>query len=447
MRKLLFMILIASPLPLASARPSWQWLWVVVISLVALVAAAKASRSSSSSKPRPAAWWLMAPVAIVAAWGFLQTLLPGPTLIVTDSGTATAFGSGWISVTPHSTLSVSVILLSHIVLFLLFSLFVPRRDAAAALLRFIGIIGALYAAYGFIIFVSGNETILWFEKWTYETSLTSTFVNRNSYAAYAGLGLQCLLAYAFYFVSTERLDEPETRRHFRQMVELVVTKAWWLLLAVALMAMALMLTNSRGGFGSMLVAIFALILLSQAPGRGGSTLLRKAAMAFGLVAAVALLFELSGTVLEGRLQADAMLDRRFEAYPVIIEAIMDRPWTGYGLGTFEEVFRVYQEPGFGGYFDRGHSDYLEFALTAGIPAALVLVGGLFAIFVYLFRSLKYAGPYRPFIALGMAVMIQLGLHSLVDFSLQIPAVSYTWVAIIAASVTIAERCRRRAASA
>ena len=35
--------------------------------------------------------------------------------------------------------------------------------------------------------------ILWFDKLDYVDSLTSSFINRNSYATYAGLGLMATL--------------------------------------------------------------------------------------------------------------------------------------------------------------------------------------------------------------------------------------------------------------
>jgi hypothetical protein len=54
--------------------------------------------------------------------------------------------------------------------------------------------GALYALYGILVWLDGNTSVLWLAKWAYPDSLTSTFVNRNSYATYAGLGLCAALA-------------------------------------------------------------------------------------------------------------------------------------------------------------------------------------------------------------------------------------------------------------
>lgn len=134
----------------------------------------------------------------------------------------------------------------------------------------------------------------------------------------------------------------------------------------------------------------------------------------------------------------------FKAYPYMINAIMDQPFSGFGLGTFDEVYQTYRGPDVTTYFDRAHSDYLEIALTAGIPAAVILIIACMLPIFMLSGALKYGAQYRSFIALGISVTLQLGLHSLVDFSLQMPAVSYTWLAVLAASMAIAVRCKKAA---
>ncbi len=150
--------------------------------------------------------------------------------------------------------------------------------------------------------------------------------------------------------------------------------------------------------------------------------------------------------MDQRLQSDASLDQRFAAYPLIVDAIFDRPIAGFGLGTFDDVFRLYRDETITIYFDRAHSDYLELALTAGMPATALLVFSIATVVVVLGALLKYGNQYRSFIALGITVSVQLALHSLVDFSLQIPAVSYLWCAIVAGAVAIAYRCKRAANS-
>jgi len=314
-------------------------------------------------------------------------------------------------------------------------------------IRFCGVICALYAAYGFIVFVSGNDTILWFERWTgSNASLTSTFVGRNGFAAYTGIGLQCLIAYAVFWTQDELAEGRTGRELYRHVLETMLTKAWWLPLAILVLAVAILLTNSRAGFGSVALAIVLFFIIS--PNRYGvKNIGWKSLAQVAIMVAIGIgVFSLSGEVLEQRLQGDAGLDMRFLAFPLIIDTILDRPFAGFGLGTFDEVFRLYRDETILGNFTRAHNDYLELAMTAGIPAAILLVTSILILVFILCGSLKYGNQYRSFIALGITVSVQLGLHSLLDFSLQKPAVSYLWCAVIAASLAIAYRCKRTAPS-
>lgn len=144
--------------------------------------------------------------------------------------------------------------------------------------------------------------------------------------------------------------------------------------------------------------------------------------------------------MDTRLQKDTSADRRFINYPHVVEAIEDRPLLGYGLGAFDPVHLTYRSPDEPGWFNRAHSDYLELAHTAGIPAAVWFLMALGIAIVFLVRRLVFGLQYRAFIALGITTSLQLAIHSTVDFSLQMPAVSYLWVAILAVSLAIAHRC-------
>ena len=46
-----------------------------------------------------------------------------------------------------------------------------------------------YALFGLFAFFFTPDKVLWFDRWAYIGDLTSTFVNRNSFATFAGLGL------------------------------------------------------------------------------------------------------------------------------------------------------------------------------------------------------------------------------------------------------------------
>lgn len=441
MRWMIYFLLGLSPLPLASARPVWQWLWVSLIGVLFLAQFVISRKRGNAQLPSPLGVSAAMVLAFVG-WGFAQAFLPiGSSLaLAIPSVDASLERLAAISVSPSRTIAVSSFFLAHVLFAYLVFGFVDRRDRGVQLVRFCGIVGLIYAAYGFTVFVSGNETVLWYEKWTGYESLTSSFVNRNSYAAYAGLGLQCLIAYFFYWAQAELAENRTGRELYRHLLETMLQKAWWLPIAILLTATAVILTNSRAGFVSVALGVFVLFLLSPNRYQRSANWVKRV-FGYGTVMALAAgLFYFSGQTLDARLQTDSSADKRFINYPYVVEAIEDRPVLGYGLGAFDHVHLTYRAPDDPGWFSRAHSDFLELAHTAGIPAAVWFLIALGIALIFLVRRLVFGLQYRAFIALGITTSLQLAIHSTVDFSLQMPAVSYLWVAILAVSLAIAHRC-------
>ena len=100
--------------------------------------------------------------------------------------------------------------------------------------------------------------------------------------------------------------------------------------------------------------------------------------------------------------------------------LADHPWLGFGLGTWTTAYPRYAISDLGALVNAAHSDWLQWAGEGGIPFAglLALLAG---------RSL-YLGLRTPW---GFGVFFVF-LHSLVDFSLQTPAIILYTVAVLAA---------------
>ncbi len=381
-------------------------------------------------------------ILIFVGWGLMQAWAPlGANLQLNMAPVSTHLEQlATISVSPHRTLSVSIFFLSHALFGYSVFRYIERRANGVQLVRFFGFVSLAYAAYGFAVYVSGNESVLWYEKWAGLEALTSSFVNRNSYAAFAGLGLQCLISYAIFWTQDELSENRKGRELYRHILETIIQKGWWLPVAILVTATVTILTHSRAGFLSTALAVFALFILS--PNRYQRTAhFRKSLVGYSVVLATAVgLFYMSGELLDARLQEKVGSGLRFQNYSYVIAAIQDRPLLGYGLGAFDNVHLTYRTPYDLGWFNRAHSDYLELMHNAGIPGATWLVVALLLPITFLFKRLKFGLQYRVFVALGITSSLQLALHSFVDFSLQIPAISYFWVAILAMSLAIANRC-------
>lgn len=143
---------------------------------------------------------------------------------------------------------------------------VVGRDAARAHTLLWTLAGAagLYSAYGLVVFWSGNQTILWHEKWAYGDALTSTFVNRNSLAAWAGLGAVAALA----LVWEEIVRATGIERGLFRIVGQLRGRAFLSIVVLLVMGAALLFSHSRGGLLATMVGVAVLVLALAVNGRG-----------------------------------------------------------------------------------------------------------------------------------------------------------------------------------
>jgi O-antigen ligase len=107
-----------------------------------------------------------------------------------------------------------------------------------------------------------------------------------------------------------------------------------------------------------------------------------------------------------------------DVYPVRREFIVaaadmarQRPMTGYGLGTFPEVYQRYAIKDFPFYANHAHNDWAEFAADGGVPFLLLI---LIPFAVCIPTAIR--NPW----GLGLVAIM---LHACVDFPFPRPAVS------------------------
>jgi len=338
-----------------------------------------------------------------------------------------------ISINPSLTLYAVVRLAAYGCVFLVMFWYGRDHRRARHLVAAVAAASVVYAAYGLVVYFSGSETILWYRKPSYKWSLTAVFVNRNNFAAYAGMGLICCVALLHWRLRDiwERTGGKFGLAQTASQVLVLPNAA--LLMGCLVLATALLLTHSRGGAATTLAGL--LVFVGSLVFKRGLSPRALASMA--LLAAISLAFVtfLSGdTTLTRVSRALDDLALRAEVYELALSAIAERPVAGFGLGTFEDVFRLYRTPAFPERFGKVHSSYLESAVGLGLPATLLL---LIAFAVPVYRCLRGVATRRRdvgFPALGLALAVQIGLHSLVDFPLQLPAVAVTYAALIAIAV-------------
>lgn len=345
-----------------------------------------------------------------------------------------------VSITPALSLGTLPIVILPVLVFSATMQILREDRQSVALMRFMAWTGTATALFGILqLAISPNSLLLLFDKRHDTDSLTSVFVNRNTAAAFLGCTLILLIG-----LLASALDG---RRPLKTFVSIALedtkTRTDWLLLsyiaATFVVVVALFLTKSRAGIAST-GAAFVLMTLpmtgyrqSQIRRRGRDRALRIG-QTLGLASIVAFLFLLlmgSGTL--RRVQVRGLDDARFCFYGDIWRAGQEAWPLGTGAGTFQIAFGPFRDPACGifGMLDRAHNVYLEGLMTIGIAfvvAALVVYGSLLATMI---RGVIERQRLRYVPASGLAILLLISLHDLLDFSIQIPAVGI-WVAVMMA---------------
>lgn len=321
------------------------------------------------------------------------------------------------------------------ILALILGLVVGADDhRARQALLVIGWSGVAYAVYGIAALLFEPTTILWREKTFNTESVTATFINRNTAAAYFG---SCAVAWLVMLMARIRGNLPSgpiTWKRFGQSIGSEHSSQKGMIIrfcAFFVCLTAMFMTGSRGG---VIVSLFAMVVgfavfFHRDLSRIISLVL--AVIAAGVMA-LALLHFLGGNV-ESRFDAGGLVEQgRSAAYQSTLRLIADYPWFGTGLGTFAEAFPAYRSANISifGVWDIAHSTPLEMAAELGIPLTLIVAAGWLVIFSVLVRGTRRSRreTVAPLVALGIALIAV--LHSSIDFSLQIPGFAIVVFAIV-----------------
>jgi O-antigen ligase len=273
--------------------------------------------------------------------------------------------AGAISVNPEATWSRLQGLLAYGGVFWLALQLCATRVRARQVMLALTSAGLLYAIYGLYAYFGRPGAV------------ASTFVNRNSYATYAGLTLFCGLSLVVHsFARYARVDVPLRRAlvHALSRLDLATTTA---MLSCLACSMALLLTRSRGALVAVAVAFLLYVWLMRATFIIRSRAFYVLFIVIMLVTAVSLMLYSGEGTLQRLEESSANFSNRIVYYRTTWEAVQDRPLLGTGYGTYADAFMAYNHPETGTYFlDKAHSTYLQLVMELGWPAALALFSAI-----------------------------------------------------------------------
>lgn len=456
-----------APLPLGSNRPwaaallvLWQW----ALLLAVLAAGVRQPRLAATWQLRllSAKWPLLffhgfcglLALQLMPAWPYdlRATWLP---LSIPAGGAKLA---GAMTLDAAATSRYLVNALGHLASFVLVLLLCDSRKRVQWLLATLLASGVLQALLAVALGAGDGHYQLFFHEFRQGSRATGTFPNPDHLAGYmelciaAGMGLMI----SQFGSSTTRTHRDGRKELAVRMFKLLLSTKMLVRLMLVILIIALVKTHSRMGNGavllSMMVVAAAAAIASPQLRRPISWLLVSMLLVdvivIGQWVGLSRVIErVSGTsiALEApRASAERLevvrdyreetLLARMDAPLAALDLALDAPWTGHGGGTFFAAFppfksdKVYPQ-----YFEHAHNDYAEVAADTGILGLLLWAGIGIASVVMAASTLHDQQPQLRR-SVGIAVLIAalaLGLHSIVDFNLQIFAVSSGFTSLLA----------------
>ena len=335
-----------------------------------------------------------------------------------------------LSLSAHATRTALGEAATYAVVYLIIVNTIETRAQLVRLLTALLATGAVMAVLGLMQKASGTSQIYWWWQPQFGGTPFGPYVNRNHAAGYLAMVIPVGLGWLWGQLGRRhhRIVNGTWREDLKRLVSDRDGRQLLLVFALVNMAAALLVSASRGGIISLSVALIGFALLAS--------LARRPERRSGLVLLPVLLVGVLayagwlgiGPALERFSQSD-------EGYPLIwsgtLTLIGDYPLVGTGLGTYVTSFRRHK-PTLASLVEHADNDYLELLAEAGVLGFLVVVGGLgwFAWRTLQRWSARHDPEVRGLVAGGLAGVVAIGVHSLVDFNLHIPANALTFAVLL-----------------
>jgi hypothetical protein len=238
------------------------------------------------------------------------------------------------------------------------------------------------------------------------------------------------------------------RNHFAVLIELLFPGALLIALRASegrflyfvlcgLMLAAVIVSQSRAGF-VIVMAEFAVLVLARAvlvARRSSRRRKSKALLSLAAMVAVGIVLILAAGVdrLRERFEPETLSRgmSRFAVASQTWDLYQQKPWLGYGLGLFDEVFAGHVSDRDEGRWNAAHCDPVQLPMEAG-------VAGLLAQALMICLLLARRRSSRVWLG-GVLPLAAAYAHSCVEFPLQMPSLVLTALAILAWTVTAPAR--------
>lgn len=411
----LIAIIALAPVPLASARPIFWMIWAALcLSGLALYMVAMAIAEPRRQIMVGRVWPVVMPALLIPLAGVVQYGLAAAGLTMEFAGQIVPAGT----LAPEATLMAVFRLFGTIALFVLAFEVATRAQRVNAMAWGVFAVVLGHAIWSIIALVMLNDFVFWGEKFAYQGASTGTFVNRNSFASFLGMGLVVGICMIMAKAHRPHVRHPNGRGWLSEKnVELVTL---WSLAGIIFVA--LVLTQSRMGlFSAGVAALVAYVAMGLKYHDSPLVVFARATALVVVAIVIASGFGLA--LLERTIFTVSAAEVRTDLYLQIIGMIRAMPLLGTGLDSFPASYELVQAPPVSGdvTWDLGHSTYLTWWSEMGLLIGTLPILALLAATVMVLRIIRRRSTNYAVAVCGLATIILVALHSLVDFSFEIQA--------------------------
>lgn len=413
--------------------PLFSHAMVVCAGVLALVAFAH------PKMPSPPVWGMAACLLPVLVWVVVQSM-PLPSAwqgaahpLWQSAGAMLPQMGRYISLAPGDALPILAHFIGYGLVFALAAGVGQRQSSSRILLAGLAGGGTLVCLYGLIVYLAGNHYVLWLPKTSYADSLTGTYINRNTFATFAGVVV--LLNLCMYLQRIGEIPSPSRanlNQRLRMLVGLTAPRVGWAIAAL-MVFITLVLSNSRAGLASTLVGMAVVWMALYGSIKGARPALWGSAFA-GLVLVLVLVSIIGPAVLERMEVLEKDGATRASLFAITYEMLKAALWQGIGLGAFEETFRTVRDVRLpfwaNSRIDHAHNSWLELFAELGVPAALGVVLGVFVLVAKYLKGIEIRKRGIIYPATGLGIVTLIAMHALADFSPNIPGFSFFAAAVL-----------------
>lgn len=355
---------------------------------------------------------------------------------------------------PYATKIQLILTITCIGLFASILLLCQSTFRLKGLLLTIVLSGALQAVFSiYMLSIQSHYEILFFEV-DHSKFAKGTFSYHNSFAGYMEICISAGLGLLLSSFSDETQKMRSLKVKISTILGFILSKKMQLRLLLIIMVVALVLTKSRMGNAGFMIALLLVLILALITMKD----LRKTLS--WLVASVVLIdalvlgqwvgidkvverLESTSLTIAGQGRSESVEQRVEPAFGAIL-MLKDRPWTGFGAGTFYTAFVPYKPQNLTGYYDHAHNDFIEILVETGVVGFLLLMSFAAISFYYALKLMQSNKNFHRGVGFGVSLaLVSIGIHGTVDFNLHIPANILTLVTLCAIASVVKFKIEHR----